>query len=69
MSRRLVFTEISLFKMSSSEPNSALSCISDDDSEYNYIPGIYPDLETEKSETTARERDINDLSADRAYTD
>ena len=47
MFRSLVFAEISLFKMSSSESNSDLSCISDDDSEYNYIPGIYPDFETE----------------------
>ena len=39
--------------MSSSESNSDLSCISDDDLEYNYISGIYPDFETEKLTASA----------------
>ena len=38
--------------MSSSESNSNLSFKFDDDSEYNYIPGIYLDFEKEKGETT-----------------
>ena len=38
-------------------------CITDDDSEYNYIPGIYPDFETEKAETTNSEHDVDDLRA------
>ena len=41
MFRGFVLPKISLLKMSYSESNSDLSCISDDDSEYNYIPGIY----------------------------
>ena len=69
MFRRLVLKEISLFKISSSESNSDLSYISDDDSEYNYIPDIYLDFETEKAETTDSERDVDDLNGYRAYTD
>ena len=37
--------------MSYSESNSDLSCMSDDDSEYNHIPGIHPDFEKEKADT------------------
>ena len=37
--------------MSSSESNSNFSFKFDDDSEYNYIPGIYLDFEKEKGET------------------
>ena len=55
--------------MTSLESNSDLSCISDDDLEYNYIPDIYPDFQTEKAETTDSERDKDDLSGCRAYTD
>ena len=69
MFRSVMFTEILLAKMSPSESNSDLSCRSDDYSEYNYIAGIYPDFETEKAETTNSERDADDLSCDRAYTD
>ena len=47
--------------MSSLESNSDLSCISDDDLEYNYIPDIYPDFQTEKAETTDSERDIKTI--------
>lgn len=48
--------------MSSSEANSDLSCMSDDDSEYNYIPGIYLDFEPGKAETTDSECDVDDLN-------
>ena len=68
MFRRFLFTEISVFKMSSPESNSHVSCLSDNDSEYNFIPGIYPDFETEKAVTTDSERDVDDLRGDRAYT-
>ena len=59
-----MFTEISLFKLSSLESNPDQSYISDDDSEYNCIPGIYPDFEIEKSETNDREREADDLIGD-----
>lgn len=43
VSKACVYRRISPFKISSSEFNS------DDDSEYNYIPGIYPEFETGKA--------------------
>ena len=64
-----MFTEISLFKMSSLESNSDLSLTSDDDSECNYILGIYPDFETEKAHTSDNERNVDNLSGDRVYRD
>lgn len=64
-----MFTEMSLFKMSSSESNYGLSCISDNGSEYKYLLGIYRDFETEKVETAASKHDVDDLSDDPAYTD
>ena len=60
---------MSLFKMSSSESNSGLNCISDNGSEYKYLLGIYRDFETEKVETAASKQDVDDLSDDCAYTD
>ena len=66
MFRGFVITEISLFKMLSSECNSDLRCISDDDSEYNYIPGIYLDFEKEKGETIGSDWGVDDLSGDHA---
>ena len=55
--------------MSSSESNSNLSFKFDDDSEYNYIPGIYLDFEKEKGETTGNDWGVDDLSGDHAKTD
>ena len=60
---------MSLFKMSSSESNSGLNCISDNGSEYKYLLSIYHDFETEKVETAASKQEVDDLSDDRAYTD
>ena len=52
--------------MSSSESNSNLSFKFDDDSEYNYIPGIYLDFEKEKGETIGSDWGVDDLSGDHA---
>ena len=52
--------------MSSSESNSNLSFKFDDDSEYNYIPGIYLDFEKEKGETIGSDWGVDDLCGDHA---
>ena len=48
--------------------NSDLSSISDDDSEYNFIPGLYGQFETENDEES--DSDMNGTAGvDRAYQD
>ena len=69
MFRSLVFTEISLFKISSSEFNSDLSCRVMMTQNTTTILGIYPEVENLGKVTTGSECDACRRSGDRAYTE